>query len=97
MIIFVLCLQKRMLAPLPNISEQRMVPDMASIIVTEEGVVNLLNTLQPGGPDKIPSRFLKEYGTLLSPALTQIFQASLRCSYKPYKYKSNCSISGSYR
>ena len=73
-----------------------MVPDMAPIIVTEE-VVNLPNTLQPnktGGPDKIPSRFLKDYGTLLSPALTQ---ASLRCSYKPYKYKSNCSILGSYR
>jgi len=50
-----------MLAPLPNISEQRMVPDMAPIIGTEERVVDLLNTL-PGGPDKIPSRFLKEYG-----------------------------------
>jgi len=57
-----------------------MVPDIEPIIVTEEGIVNLLNTLQPnkaGGPDKIPSRFLKEYGTLLSPALTLIFHFKL--------------------
>jgi len=49
---------KEDVGPLPNISEQRMMPDMEPIIVTEEGVVNLLNTLQPnkaGGPDKIPS------------------------------------------
>jgi len=49
--------------PLQSTTEKRMVPDMEPII-TEEGVVNLLNTLQPnkaGGPDKIPSRVLKEY------------------------------------
>jgi len=57
--------------PLPNISEQRMVPDLEPIIVTEERVVDLLKTLQPNkadarGPDKIPFRLLKEYGTFLS-------------------------------
>jgi len=62
--------------PLPNTTEQRMMPDMEPIIVTEKGVVNLLNTLQPNkasGLDKILSRLLKEYGTLLSPGLTLIF------------------------
>jgi len=37
---------KEDVGPLPNISEQRMVPDMEPIIVTEEGVINLLNILQ---------------------------------------------------
>ena len=75
---------KEDVGPLPKISEHKMVPDMEPIIVTEKGVVNLLCTLQPnkaGGPDKIPSRFLKEYGTFLSPALTLIFQASLNQVY----------------
>ena len=76
--------------PLPNTTEQRTVPDMEPIIVTEEGVVNLLNTLQPNkasGPDKIPSRFLKEYGALLSPVLTLIFQASLNQGKLPSDWK----------
>ena len=63
---------------------------MEPIIVTEKGVVNLLCTLQPnkaGGPDKIPSRFLKEYGTFLSPALTLIFQASLNQGKLPSDWK----------
>ena len=50
--------------PLPNTTEQRTVPDMEPIIVTEEGVVNLLNTLQPNkasGPDETQFTFLKEY------------------------------------
>ena len=33
---------KEDVGPLPKISEQKMVPDMEPIIVTEEGVVNLL-------------------------------------------------------
>jgi len=67
-----------------------MVPDMEPIIVTEEGVVNLLNTLLPNkasGPDKIPSKFLKGYGTLQSPALTLIFQASLNQGKLPSDWK----------
>ena len=43
--LFLLCVYKRRWCPLPNITEQRAVPDMESIIVKE--VVNLLNTLQP--------------------------------------------------
>ena len=80
MIIFVSGFTKEDVGPLPKISEQKMVPDMEPIIVTKEGIVNLLNTLQPnkaGRPEKIPSRFPKEYGILLSPALTIIFQVSL--------------------
>jgi len=67
-----------------------MVPDMEPIIVTEERVVNLLNTLQPnkaGGSDKILSRFLEEYGTLLSQALTLIFQASFNQGKLPSDWK----------
>ena len=47
---------------------------------TEDGVINLPNKLQPskaGGPDNIPSRFLRDYGPFLAPAITLIFQASL--------------------
>ena len=63
---------------------------MEPITVTEEGVANLLNTLQPnkaGGPDGIPSRFLKDYGTLLAPDLTLIFQASLNQGKLPLDWK----------
>ena len=41
MIVFVLCLQKRMMTSiLPNTSEQRAISDMEPIIVTEETVVH---------------------------------------------------------
>jgi len=64
MIIFVQCLQKKMMAPYRILlNKEQCHADMEPFIITEE-VVNLLNTLQPNkasGPDKIPSRFLKEY------------------------------------
>ena len=56
-------------------------------IIATEGVVNQLNTLQPNkasGPDEIPSRFLKEYRTLV---LTLIFQASVDQGKLPSDWK----------
>jgi len=52
--------KKLIYGPLPNITERRAVPNMEPITVTEEGLANLINTLQPnkaGGPDGIPSDF----------------------------------------
>jgi len=63
---------------------------MEPITVTEGGVANLLNTVQPnkaGGPDGIPFRFLKDYGTLLAPDRTLIFQASLNQGKLPLDWK----------
>ena len=50
--------------PLPDNPYQRIVPEIEPITVTEDGVINLLNKLQPnkaGGPENIPSRFLRDY------------------------------------
>ena len=58
--------------PLPDNPYQRIVSEMEPITVTEDGVINLLNKLQPskaGGPDSIPSRFLRDYGPFLAPAI----------------------------
>jgi len=72
--------------PLPDI----IVPEMEPITVTEDGVINLLNKLQPskaGDPDSIPSRFLRDYGPFLAPAITLIFQVSLNQEKLPQDWK----------
>ena len=56
-------------------------PDMHTFTVDKEGVRKLLHGLNPHkaeGPDHIPTRFLKEFATELSPVMTLIFQASLQ-------------------
>jgi len=71
---------------------QRIVPEMESITVTEDGIINLLNKLLPskaGGPDSIPSRFLRDYGPFLAPAITLIFQASI---FKPGEIATKLEI-----
>ena len=54
--------------------------DMPDIVVEVNGVRKLLQNLNPrkaSGPDKIPSRLLKELATELAPALTLLFNRSL--------------------
>ena len=55
-------------------------PDMDCIEVNVEGVTQLLSNLdaqKAGGPDNIPTRFLKEFSSELAPCLTMLFQGSL--------------------
>ena len=53
---------------------------MQNINITETGIKKLLNNLKPhkaAGPDKIPSRILKECSEVISPILLIIFRKSL--------------------
>ena len=53
---------------------------MSDIQVTNEGIIKLLQKMNPGkasGPDLLPARILKELAEELSPDLTAIFQRSL--------------------
>ena len=52
-------------------------PDMHTFSVKKEGVQKLLQGLNPHKaerPDRIPTRFLKEFAAQLTPAMTLIFQ-----------------------
>jgi len=53
-------------------------------------VSQLLSNLDPqkaGGPDYIPTKFLKEFSTQLAPCLTIIFQASLEQGIVPIDWR----------
>ena len=66
-------------------------PDSPPIRVTHEGVSRLLSNLHPNkaaGPDKLPSRFLKQFANDLTPMLTLIYQASLDQGSVPEDWKA---------
>ena len=55
-------------------------PHIPPINITTEGVLQLLQELDPhkaSGPDGMPSKFLKETSVSIAPSLTLIYQASL--------------------
>ena len=63
---------------------------MQNINITETGINKLLKNLKPhkaAGPDKIPSRILKECSELISPILLIIFRKSLSCGKIPSEWK----------
>ena len=63
---------------------------MQNINITETGIKKLLNNLKPhkaAGPDKIPSRILKECSEVISPILLIIFRKSLSCGKIPSEWK----------
>ena len=85
-------------------------PDMHTFTVDKEGVRKLLHGLNPHkaeGPDHIPTRFLKEFATELSPVMTLIFQASLQqgeipddwrqANIAPVFKKGDRSVAANYR
>ena len=85
-------------------------PDVHHFSVGQEGVQKLLRDLDPykaAGPDTIPTKFLKEFASELSPALTLIFQASLQqgrvpkdwkqANVTPIFKKGDRSLPGNYR
>ena len=65
-------------------------PSVPTFLVDNKGVHKLLLDLNPHkaqGPDNIPTRFLKEFATEISPALTLVFQASLQQGMVPDDWK----------
>ncbi|MCG7874753.1 MAG: hypothetical protein JAY78_00305 [Candidatus Thiodiazotropha taylori] len=74
---------------LPTMGESQY-PDVHTFTIDQAGVQKLMQGLNPHkaeGPDRIPTRFLKEFATELSPALTLIFQASLQQGEVPGDWK----------
>ena len=65
-------------------------PHIPPINITTEGVLQLLQELDPhkaSGPDGIPSKFLKETSVSIAPSLTLIYQASLHQGELPSDWK----------
>ena len=65
-------------------------PDISAIEVTLKGVIKLLQDLKPykaNGPDKIPTRLLKECAKEIAPSLVLLYQASLKQSIVPTEWK----------
>ena len=70
----------------PPIIPDTSFPDIATISVDINGVLNLLNeqdTSKATGPDNIPAHFLKISAIEVAPILTLIFQASIHQSSVP--------------
>ena len=66
-------------------------PDMPHIQINTEGILRLLLELKPNkapGPDKIPSRLLKELAYEIAPVLAILFSATLDQSCLPADWKN---------
>ena len=66
-------------------------PSLPNIIVTENGVLNMLRKLKPNkaaGPDMISPRVLKELAEPLSKPLTTLFQHSISSGSVPRQWKT---------
>ena len=66
------------------------VPKIQDIVITVSGVIKLLKDLKPNkapGPDDVPAKFLKETASEIAPALTLLFQASLKQSKIPSDWR----------
>ena len=64
-------------------------PFMEDIVVTKEGVTNLLEVLNPSkalGPDKLHARVLKELVTKLGPIFAHLFQQSVDSGEVPREW-----------
>ena len=65
-------------------------PEMPPIDISTEGVTPLLGNLDTSkapGPDKVPTRFLKEFAFQLGPILSVIYKASLQ-GQLPHEWKN---------
>ena len=73
-------------------------PHIPPINITTEGVLQLLQELDPhkaSGPDGIPSKFLKETSVNIAPSLTLIYQASLHQGELPSDWKMEATVHSS--
>jgi hypothetical protein len=62
-------------------THRRIQQNIPNIKITQDGVAKLLRNINPSkasGPDNIPNRVLKQCADHLAPALTIIFQRSIR-------------------
>jgi len=69
----------------PTLNPQHL-NDINPLTISTEGVAHLLQNIDPGksgGPDGIPGRFLKELSFEIAPALTLIFETSIKQSILP--------------
>ena len=85
-----LFLQKKMNLIIPPLDGSPF-PDILPIDITIEGVTTLLSNLEvhkSSGPDEIPATLLKHLASVIAPALTLIFQASLCQSLIPIEWKT---------
>ena len=74
---------------LPTLPDS-IIPDMPSISINTNGVIKLLQGLNPSkanGPDQIPTRVLKEAAPVVGKYLTFIFQQSLKSGQIPNDWK----------
>ena len=65
-------------------------PTIEELCIEEKGVQKLLQELNPskaGGPDEIPSRFLKYLASELAPSITQLFRQSIDGGVLPEVWK----------
>jgi len=65
-------------------------PTMKPFTITTHGILQLLRGLDPHkaqGPDNIPTRLLKDFAFELAPAVTLLFQASLKQGTVPQDWK----------
>ena len=75
---------------IPTLEEDPL-PEISPIYICPEGVAQLLHNLKPqkaAGPDRLPSRFLKEVANEIALPLSLIFQASLNQGTPPDTWKS---------
>jgi len=70
--------------------EENTFPQIPPINITTDGVLQLLQELDPhkaSGPDGIPSKFLRKTSVSIAPSLTLINQASLHQGELPSDWK----------
>ena len=68
-------------------------PQLAEVQVTEQEVLQILNTLdvnKSSGPDKIPNKLLKMCALLLAYPLCKLFNKSLHSGTFPFLWKKAC-------
>ena len=76
-------------SPIPEI-ESHPLPEMSPIEVHTEWVLHLLLNLKAfkaTGPDKVPSRLLKELAHQIAPALILLYNASINQGSVPSDWK----------
>lgn len=74
---------------IPNLDKPNFA-NIKDIVISTNGVAKLLRNTKPNkasGPDNIPAKFLKETANELAPALSLLFQASLKQSEIPLDWR----------
>ena len=76
---------------LPHIEKKTIISELKDIEITEEMVLKKLKCINPNksaGPDKIPSRILKELSEVIAEPLQILYQMSLKSGKLPTEWKT---------